>query len=64
MVAELCEKLIIGQFESFKGTEKVVRLDYAFTAFSAWTIRSSLQGGLNFITMLSYRCLCSWVYLG
>ena len=34
MVAELCEKLILGQFESFKGTEKVVRLDYAFIAFS------------------------------
>lgn len=34
MVAELCEKLIVGRFESFKGTGKVVRLDHAFTAFS------------------------------
>jgi hypothetical protein len=34
MVVELCEKLIIGRFESFKGTGKPVRLDHAFTAFS------------------------------
>lgn len=34
MVAELCEKLIVGRFESLKGTGKVVRLDHAFTAFS------------------------------
>ncbi|KAJ9216495.1 hypothetical protein DTO166G4_2083 [Paecilomyces variotii] len=34
MVAELCEKLIIERFGSFRGTGKVVRLDHAFTAFS------------------------------
>ncbi len=34
MVAQLCEKLIVGRFESLKGTGKVVRLDHAFTAFS------------------------------
>lgn len=34
MLAELCEKLVIGQFESFKGAGKLVRLDHAFTAFS------------------------------
>lgn len=34
MVAELCEKLIVERFESFKGTGKPVRLDHAFTAFS------------------------------
>ncbi|KAL8929202.1 MAG: hypothetical protein Q9208_001285 [Pyrenodesmia sp. 3 TL-2023] len=34
MVAELCEKMIIGRFESSKGTGKPVRLDHAFTAFS------------------------------
>lgn len=39
MVAELCEKLIVGRFESFKGTGKVVRLDHAFTAFSGGVVR-------------------------
>ncbi|GAB7349557.1 hypothetical protein MBLNU459_g0253t3 [Dothideomycetes sp. NU459] len=34
MVAELCEKLVVGRFKGFKGTGKVVRLDHAFTAFS------------------------------
>ncbi|KAI3319149.1 cytochrome P450 family protein [Xylariaceae sp. AK1471] len=34
MVAEVCEKLIIGRFESFKGTGRVVRLDHAFLAFA------------------------------
>ena len=34
MVGELCEKLVIGRFESFKGTGKPARLDHAFTAFS------------------------------
>ena len=34
MVAELCEKLIVGRFGSLNGTGKVVRLDHAFTAFS------------------------------
>jgi hypothetical protein len=34
VVAELCEKLIVDRFESFKGTGKVVRLDHAFNAFS------------------------------
>ncbi|KAL9609843.1 MAG: hypothetical protein Q9167_005410 [Letrouitia subvulpina] len=34
MVAELTEKLVVEKFGSFKGTEKVIRLDHAFTAFS------------------------------
>ncbi|KAL8663897.1 MAG: hypothetical protein Q9202_003446 [Teloschistes flavicans] len=34
MVADLCERLVIGRFERFKGTGKVVRFDHAFTAFS------------------------------
>ncbi|KAI3326694.1 cytochrome P450 family protein [Xylariaceae sp. AK1471] len=34
MVAELCEKLVVERFASFKGTKKVVRLDHAFLAFS------------------------------
>ena len=43
MVAELGEKLIVGRFESFRGTAKVVRLDYAFTAFSGDVIRRLLH---------------------
>ncbi|KAI0160237.1 cytochrome P450 family protein [Xylariaceae sp. FL1272] len=34
MVAEMCEKLIIGRFEAFRGTGKVIRLDHAFLAFA------------------------------
>ncbi|KAI8623119.1 cytochrome P450 family protein [Xylariaceae sp. FL1651] len=34
MVAELCEKLVVNRFSSFKKTKKVVRLDHAFLAFS------------------------------
>jgi hypothetical protein len=50
MVAELCEKLIIGRFESFKGTGKVVRLDYAFTAFSGDVVsRLCIDDPPNFV---------------
>jgi hypothetical protein len=50
MVAELCEKLIIGRFESFKGTGKVVRLDHAFTAFSGDVIsRLCIDDPPNFV---------------
>ncbi|KAM3475568.1 hypothetical protein MY5147_003668 [Beauveria neobassiana] len=34
MVAEVCEKLIVHRFETFRGSGRVVRLDHAFTAFS------------------------------
>jgi hypothetical protein len=34
MVAELCEKLIVGRFRSLEGTGRVARLDHAFLAFS------------------------------
>lgn len=50
MVAELCEKLIIGRFEGLKGTGKVVRLDHAFTAFSGDVIsRLCIDDPPNFV---------------
>lgn len=49
-VAELCEKLIVGRFESFKGTGKVVRLDHAFTAFAGDVIsRLCIDDPPNFV---------------
>lgn len=34
LVADLTEKLIVKRFESLKGTNAIVRLDHAFTAYS------------------------------
>lgn len=50
MVAELCEKLVVKRFESFKGTGKVVRLDHAFLAFSGDVIsRLCIDDPPNFV---------------
>ncbi|KAI9747825.1 MAG: hypothetical protein M1815_003852 [Lichina confinis] len=50
MVAELCEKLMVERFESFKGTGRVVRLDHAFTAFSGDVInRLCVDDPPNFV---------------
>ena len=50
MVAELTEKLIVGRFERFKGTGRVVRLDHAFNAFSGDVInRICIDDPPNFV---------------
>ena len=49
-IGELCEKLVVGRFESFKGTNKVVRLDHAFTAFAGDVInRMCIDDPPNFV---------------
>jgi cytochrome P450 len=49
-VAELCEKLIVDRFESYRGTGKVIRLDHAFTAFAGDVIsRLCIDDPPNFV---------------
>ena len=50
MVAELCEKLVVGRFEGFKGTGKVLRLDHTFNALPGDVInRICIDDSPNFV---------------